>query len=468
MHLVELSDKQGVDALHEYANIVAYNVFDIIRHRDIINEFAQGDVKHFAMQGPECLFLAQAGRKPVQIRQIEMRANLTTKRDERLPIGVPAPDKDMFVHAVNQRFFAWKMPENGRVGDTKRFGQLSRLPFKSLQMQPLGLAFRLFFMGVQADISSKADMRPMILQNCYQLVTTDGCQGGDIEVKARDFAYSKAESVEAALALFHGCDGEARYLAGGQSLLPALNLRLDAPDLLIDIAHLDDLCVISVQNNELCIGALVRHADILSSSLVAKHAPLLAQAAAYVAHPAIRNKGTMGGSLALADPSAEFPAIMLALDAQIDVRGVDGQRSVPADAFFLGLYETALTMGDLIIGIRVPLAMPQMRFAFDELARRRGDYALVGLGAALTFSGETMAAARLAFLSVGPSPVRARNAEAALVGRTLDEAAIKAAKAALGDDLAPDDDVNLSGTARLHMARVLLGRILAKLTTGAH
>ena len=285
-------------------------------------------------------------------------------------------------------------------------------------------------------------------------------------MKARDFAYSKAESVAAALSLFQSCDGEARYLAGGQSLLPALNLRLDAPDLLIDIAHIDELQGIMVKDDQLHIGALVCHADILSSPLVAQHAPLLTQAAAYVAHPAIRNKGTMGGSLALADPSAEFPAVVLALDAEIDVMGAEGLRSIAADDFFLGLYETALAAGELIVGIRIPLARASTRFAFDELARRRGDYALVGLGIALTQDDGVISAARLAFLSVGPSPVRGRNAEAALVGQALDAEAIAAAQAALGNDLAPDDDVNLSGAARLHMARVLMGRLLRKIRTG--
>ena len=164
-------------------------------------------------------------------------------------------------------------------------------------------------------------------------------------MKARAFDYQRVHTVEAALAAHTACRGEARFLAGGQSLLPVLNLRLDAPDLLIDIAHIAGLRGIVLQAGTLRIGALTRHNEVLRSSLIAQHVPLLGQAAAFVAHPAIRNQGTIGGSIALADPASEFPACMRALDALIEITSPVGVRTVPADSFFHGLYQTGLAPG---------------------------------------------------------------------------------------------------------------------------
>lgn len=282
-------------------------------------------------------------------------------------------------------------------------------------------------------------------------------------MKARAFDYCRVASVAEALDAYAACAGEARYLAGGQSLLPALNMRLDAPDLLIDIGRIEALRGISIDSDELRIGALTRHAETLTSPLIAAHAPILNQAAAYMAHPAIRNLGTMGGSLSLSDPASELPACMRALDATFEITGPGGVRTVAADDFFLDLYETALAPGDLLTAVRVPLSAPGARMHFAEIARRRGDYAMVGLAANLVLPDGIVDSARLSFCSVGPTPMRAPAAEAVLAGRHLDRDAIAAAKAALGDDLSPDDDDSLSAAARMHLARVLLGRVLSAL-----
>jgi carbon-monoxide dehydrogenase medium subunit len=285
-------------------------------------------------------------------------------------------------------------------------------------------------------------------------------------MKARAFDYRRVASVAEALDAYAACAGEARYLAGGQSLLPALNLRLDAPDLLIDIGRIAALRGIAVDGESLRIGVLTRHAETLASPLIAAHAPILTQAAAYMAHPAIRNLGTMGGSLSLADPASELPACMRALGATLEITGPNGIRAVPADDFFRDLYETALVPGEMLTAVQVPLAAAGSRMHFAEIARRRGDYAMVGLAANLVLADGLVTSARLGFCSVGPTPMRAPATEAALTGRLLDGDAITAARAALGDDLSPDDDDSLSAAARMHLARVLLGRVLAALGEG--
>ncbi len=286
-------------------------------------------------------------------------------------------------------------------------------------------------------------------------------------MKARAFDYVRAASVAEAVAAFRAHPGDASYLAGGQSLIPSLNLRLQAPDLLIDIGRIDALRGLELAGEELRIGALTRHNEILSSPLVARHVPLLALAAPWVAHPAIRNKGTLGGSLALADPASEFPAVALALGARIEISAGERTRLVAADEFFRDLYETAVEPGEIVIAARFPVAEPDMRFAFDELARRRGDFALIGLAAAARFEGARITQIRLVFLSAGPTPMRARDAEAAVAGSQLDDGAIAAAASALDGDLAEiPGEVQMSAETRLHLARVLLKRQLAALRAG--
>jgi carbon-monoxide dehydrogenase medium subunit len=277
------------------------------------------------------------------------------------------------------------------------------------------------------------------------------------QVKPAPFAYAKARSLDHAIALLDGAP-DARVLAGGQSLVPALNMRLSTPSLLVDINGLPELGEISRRNGYIEIGALVRHAQAERSSAVAQLAPLLARAIPHIAHPAIRNRGTIGGSIALADPAAELPACLLALGAEIEVTGRAGRRSVAADDFFKGLFETALGSGDVLSAIRVLVPQSGARFGFAELARRHGDYALVGLAAAATSDGARLAGARLGFFGVGDRPTRARGAEAALEAGDLD-----AAVGALQHDLSPHTDVHASAATRRHLAGVLLRRVAAQM-----
>lgn len=280
-------------------------------------------------------------------------------------------------------------------------------------------------------------------------------------MKARAFRYVRPATIAEALDAFATAE-DASYIAGGHSLVPALALRLQAPELLVDIAHIATMRGIWIDGDRLRIGALTRHAEVLTDPLIAAHAPLLREAAPHVAHPAIRNRGTIGGSVALADPAAEFPAVMLAMGAEMEIAGPDGHRCVPADEFFLDLYQTALEPGELLVAFHVPVARPEHRFAFEELARRRGDYALVGACLMLAMEGEAVREARIAFLSVASTPVRARAAEACLAGRVLDDAAIAAARQALAGDLDPPGDGHMPAAARLHLAQVLLGRLLGR------
>ncbi|MCP4565474.1 MAG: xanthine dehydrogenase family protein subunit M [Bosea sp.] len=282
-------------------------------------------------------------------------------------------------------------------------------------------------------------------------------------MKARAFSYVRPATIAEALAAFAASGGEASYIAGGQSLVPALALRLQAPEQLIDIAHIAEMRGIELADGWLRLGALTRHVEAHDHPLIATHAPLLALAAPHVAHPAIRNRGTLGGSVALADPASEFPAMMLALDAEMEIAGPDGRRRVPVGSFFQDLYQTALEPGELLVALHLPLAGPHHRCAFDEFARRRGDYAIVGCGVVLAMPGRIVDEARIAFLSVGPTPLRAHAAEAVLTGARLDEAAVRHAQAALASDLDPAEDELVPAAMRLHLARVLLGRLLGKL-----
>jgi carbon-monoxide dehydrogenase medium subunit len=267
-------------------------------------------------------------------------------------------------------------------------------------------------------------------------------------LKPARFDYARAESLEHALTLL-GNAADARVLAGGQSLIPTLNMRLSAPDLLVDINGLAELGHIARHNGHIEVGALVRHAEAERSAEIAELAPLVARAIPHVAHAAIRNRGTIGGSIALADPAAELPACLVALGGEVEVAGKGGRRGVAADAFFKGLFETALAANEMLTAIRLPVARPGDRFGFAELTRRHGDYALVGLAAAARPQG-----LRLVYFGVGATPVRARGAEAALASGDM-----AGAVAALANDLAPDDDVHASAAARRHLAGVLLRRV---------
>ena len=282
-------------------------------------------------------------------------------------------------------------------------------------------------------------------------------------MKPAAFAYAKAFSLDHAIELLGGASAEARVLAGGQSLIATLNMRLSSPDLLVDINAVPGLDGIAVKDGMLEIGALVRHAQAERSDLVARYAPLIAMALPHIGHAAIRNRGTIGGSIAFADPAAELPACLVALGGEVSLAGPDGRRSVPAEQFFRGLFETALSPRDVLTAIRVPLATRDCRFGFAEFSRRHGDYAMVGLAAQARAEGDGLRAIRLVYFGVGATPVRARNAEAALAADPL---RIAAAASALARDLDPPDDLQASAAVKKHLAGVLLERVAQQLMAG--
>ena len=248
----------------------------------------------------------------------------------------------------------------------------------------------------------------------------------------------------------------ARLLAGGQSLLPALNLRLSAPALLIDIGRIPALRGIGVVGGALRIGAGATHAELAASPEVRRLAPLLCEAIRHIAHPAIRNRGTIGGSLANADPAAELPACALALQARIVAEGPDGCRSIAASDFFTGLFGTTLAPDEVLVAVEIDPA-PAATWGFAELARRSGDYAIVGLAA----HGALPGAMRLAYFAVGARATLAERAAAALARHGATPAGLAAAVEALGSDLEPHQDLQASAATRLHLARVLLRRVAA-------
>ena len=275
-------------------------------------------------------------------------------------------------------------------------------------------------------------------------------------MKPAPFAYTKAKTLKEAVTLLAKHKDDAGLLAGGQSLIATLNMRLSAPDLLIDINGIKNLNGIAKKGKYVEIGALARHAQVERSDVIAKHAPLIALAMPHIGHPAIRNRGTFGGSIAFADPAAELPACLLALGGEIDIAGPRGKRKVKADAFFKGLFETALRPQEMIIAVRVPAADKATRVGFAELARRHGDYAMVGLAASARGNGKGLADVRLAYFGVGDTPIRVKKAEAALAAGDV-EAAVKAL------DLDPHDDVQATAKTKRHLAGVLLRRVAKQL-----
>jgi aerobic carbon-monoxide dehydrogenase medium subunit len=276
-------------------------------------------------------------------------------------------------------------------------------------------------------------------------------------MKASAFSYARATSVVNALELLAAHGDGAKLLSGGQSLMPAMNLRLISPELIVDISGIAELRGITVKGDVLTIGALTRHVDLLRSPEIAAHAPLLAEAVGHIAHPAIRNRGTLGGSLAHADPASELPACMVALNATIVVSGPLGERRIAAQDFFTGIYETVLSAQELLIAVELPIARKNSAYFFHEFARRRGDYAIVGLAAQAIVEEGAFADLRLAFFAVGDRPALAK-AAAKLVGVAITPAVLSGASTALGEELDPQEDQQASASMRRHLAKVLLAR----------
>lgn len=277
------------------------------------------------------------------------------------------------------------------------------------------------------------------------------------------FQYACPETLDEALALLAEHGSDAAVLAGGQSLMAMLNLRLAAPSIVIDINRIPGLERIARHVERLELGARVRHNDVLRSAEVRAAAPLLPMALAHVAHEAIRNRGTLGGSLALADPAAELPACAVCLDAAITVASAAGERTIGAADFFKALYTTALEPGELLLHVTVPVRDASWRFAFDEVARRHGDFALAGIAFGARIEDARITECRIVFTGVEPTSRRIARSEACLVGAELAsrEAATEAV-AALARELEPMENSDYPADYKLHLAGVLLARALAE------
>jgi carbon-monoxide dehydrogenase medium subunit len=280
-------------------------------------------------------------------------------------------------------------------------------------------------------------------------------------MKPAPFDYHRAVDVgDAVTALRQADDGKA--IAGGQSLIALMNLRLARPELLVDLNPLRELDYIEPRpEGGLAIGALTRQASLERSALVRERCPVMAEALPLVAHAAVRNRGTIGGSLAHADSGSELCSVSLAVDALMRVHGPDGDREIPAAEFYLGPFTTALAEDEILTEIVIPGPPPRVGYAFREVSRRRGDFALAGVGCVVGLAEDgTVNHARVACISVGPTALRARHAEDSLLGARLDEPAIERAASLVSEDIFPAGDLHASAGFRQHLARVLTAQVL--------
>jgi aerobic carbon-monoxide dehydrogenase medium subunit len=285
--------------------------------------------------------------------------------------------------------------------------------------------------------------------------------GSGERVKPPKFSYVRASGLAQVLELLEDHGQEAQILAGGQSLMPVLNMRLSQPKLLIDINRIDALKGIGFEAGQVRIGALARHVEVASSPIVHQYLPLLAEAMPHVAHLAVRNRGTFGGSIALADPAAELPACALALDARFVVASSQGRREIAAADFFKGIQATARRPNELLIETLIPARQNRIP-VFLELARRHGDFAIAGLAFQLLLEEGIIADGRLAYFASEDRPTLALRALAVIKGRRLGPATAEAAVAALTEDLTPIDNAQASAKMRLHLQCVLTRRALAE------
>jgi carbon-monoxide dehydrogenase medium subunit len=288
-------------------------------------------------------------------------------------------------------------------------------------------------------------------------------------MKPAPFEYLAPDSLDAALEILArgvGEAGDAKLLAGGQSLIPVMNFRLAQPTLLVDLNRVRELDYVRQEDGGLRLGAMTRQRTLERDPLVARLAPLLAETMPFIAHPQIRNRGTVGGSLAHADPAAELPAVAVALDARFRLRRSGGERWVEARDFFCGLFATVLEPDEMLVEVALPPPPPRTGWAFLEVARRHGDYAQVGVAARVTLDeAGRCREARLVYLSVGDGPVEAHGAAALLAGRNeeaIEEAIEAAAEKASRDEMEPTGDIHASSDFKRHLARVVTGRALRR------
>jgi CO/xanthine dehydrogenase FAD-binding subunit len=280
-------------------------------------------------------------------------------------------------------------------------------------------------------------------------------------MKPAPFKYVAASSLDQALSLKAEYGDEARFLAGGQSLIPAMNFRLARPAVLIDINGLATLAGISRTQGEIRVGALTRYRALERNGDFLKTCPLFADALPHIAHPQIRNRGTIGGNLSHADPASELPAVATAMSARMRVKSAGGEREVAAADFFVGLLTTDIAADEMLVEVLFPEPKPRTGCSFMEVARRRGDFALAGVAAIVTLDQEERCAdLRLALCGVGETPVDASRAAASLVGQRLTDKAIEAVVAGVRELIAPSGNVHASPDYQRHIAGVLVGRAI--------
>lgn len=279
-------------------------------------------------------------------------------------------------------------------------------------------------------------------------------------MKPPPFEYHVAQSVEAAVAALAEAGGDAKVLAGGQSLVPMLNFRLLRPSILVDINRIPGLSDIKDTGGEIHVGALTRHHQLETSPVVAEHLPVLRAAMTHVAHLAIRNRGTIGGSLTHADPAAELPMMALLLDAAIHVTSPKRRRAIAAREFFLGALSVALEADELVTEIVFPKLPLRTGWGFEEVSRRHGDFALAAVAATLTVADGKVAQVRIAIAGADEKPVRANEAEAQLKGRSLEPKLLDAACEAARACVTPNTDLHASADYRRHLVGVLTAKAL--------
>lgn len=281
-------------------------------------------------------------------------------------------------------------------------------------------------------------------------------------MKPAKFDYQAPTTLEAAVALLQNYNGDARLLAGGQSLLPMMNFRLVTPAALVDLNRIPELAYIRAENGVLRIGAMTRHRTVEFSQVVAERLPLLAEATRLIAHLPIRSRGTIGGSLALADPAAELPMLLQALEGEVVARGPKGERIVKAADLIEGMMTTSLTADEILSEVRLPLPSPDAGFAVEEFARRRGDFAVAAVTVLIERKNGWCSKARLATAGVGPKSIRLTTAEAILERSDLDDEAIKEAAARAAEQVSPQTDQHGTADYRRHLIRVLTTRALRR------
>ncbi|AYY14124.1 xanthine dehydrogenase family protein subunit M [Actinobacteria bacterium YIM 96077] len=274
------------------------------------------------------------------------------------------------------------------------------------------------------------------------------------------FDYARPTSVDDAVGTLADGGEDAKILAGGQSLIPMLRLRLAAPTVVVDLGGVNDLRGVTDDGNHLVIGAMTTHDEIMNDPAVRSHAPLIAQATRTVADRQVRHMGTFGGSLAHADPAGDLPSVTMALDASFEIAGPSGRRSVPASEFFVDYLTTAMDPGEILVAVRVPKMSDSSGWGshYEKLNRVAQAWALVGVAAMVQRDNGTMSDARVALTNMGPRPVRAHGVEEALRGAPATADAVGAAVAHAAENTEPADDVTASAEYRTHLASVLTGR----------